>query len=362
MHTWSWTAWVGLVMTVALTATNPLYLCLLLLCVLLVAAVAPRNESAVAGLRALLVFGAAMMAISLLIAMVNGTYGDHVLFTVPGPDVPRWLGGLAIGGPVSGEGLVAATVRGLAILCVLAAFGVFNGAVSPHRVLRTAPAALFHAGLVVTVGLTLLPSTIEDVRRIREMRALRGGPGGVRGLPGLIVPAVIGGLDRSMRLAEAMEARGYAAGAAAARGPRLIGAISAPLFLGAGWCWFYYESLKPLGLALGIAGVAAIAIWALAASRGKSTTSLNSEPWTRADRAATVLSAGLALFVLVAGEAGWVDLRYNPFAGLEWPAFAIAEGALVLLSALPAVWLLFAAPAATAAAEPSPTAAWTVGT
>ena len=31
MHTWSWTAWVGLVMTVALTATNPLYLCLLLL-------------------------------------------------------------------------------------------------------------------------------------------------------------------------------------------------------------------------------------------------------------------------------------------------------------------------------------------
>ncbi len=351
MHTWSWTAWVGLVMTVALTATNPLYLCLLLLCVLLVAALAPRTETAVAGIRALLIFGGGMLVISLLIAMVNGTYGDHVLFTVPGPTVPSWLGGLALGGPVSGEGLVAAAIRGLAILCVLAAFGVFNGAVSPQRVLRTAPAALFHAGLVVTVGLTLLPSTIEDVRRIREMRALRGGPTGFRGLPGLIVPAVVGGLDRSMRLAEAMEARGYAADSAASRGARVVGALSAPLFLGAGWCWFYYPSLKPLGLAMAIAGVAAIVAWAMAAARGKRTTSLNRERWARMDRVATALSAAIALFVLVSGEAGWIDLRYNPFAGLAWPGFALVEGVVVLLCVWPLAPLLLMAPAVSPAVE-----------
>lgn len=209
MHTIAWVGWVTLVMVVALTTTNPYYLGIVLLSVLLVAVLAPKTSTGVTSFRALLVFGVSMLGISVAISVVNGNYGSHELFSILGPELPWWVGGLRIGGPVSGEGLVAALTRGLAILSVLLAFGVFNGAVSPHRVLRTAPAAVFQAGLVVTVGLTLLPSSIEDVRRIREMRALRGARGGLRDLPALVVPAVIGGLERSMRLAEAMEARGY---------------------------------------------------------------------------------------------------------------------------------------------------------
>ena len=138
MHTLAWVAWVALVMTVALTTNNPYYLAIVFLSVILVAVLAPKTGTGIAGFRVLLFFGLGLFAISMGIAVINGNFGDHILFTLPGPELPDWLGGLRLGGPVSGEGLVAAAIRGLAILTVLLAFGVFNGAVSPHRVLRTA--------------------------------------------------------------------------------------------------------------------------------------------------------------------------------------------------------------------------------
>jgi energy-coupling factor transport system permease protein len=342
MHTLAWMAWVAMVMTIALSTTNPLYLCVILLGILLVAAVAPRTGTAVAGFRALLVLGSGLFAVSLAIAVVNGGYGSHVLFTVPGPDVPRWLGGLRIGGPVAAEGLVAATVRGLAILCVLLGFAVFNGAVSAHRVLGTAPAALFHAGLVVTVGLTSLPSSIEDIRRIREVQALRGATAGLRQLPALVVPAVINGLERSMRLAEAMEARGYAWSPPPARWSRPLAAASAPLLLGGAWAWFSYENARPFAAVAFVAGAGAIAAWAWSAARSRRTTQLAPEPLTLADGLAIGGSIVLAFLALAGRSPGWVDLAYNPFAGLGWPAFSPPGAALALAVAWPALRLTIA--------------------
>jgi len=342
VHTLSWAAWVTLVMSVALSTSNPLYLVVVLLCVCLVAALAPRTAQAVAGFRALALLGVGLLVISTGIAVVNGSYGEHELFTVPGPEVPDWLGGLSLGGPVAAEGLVAAVLRSLAILCVFLAFAVFNGAVSPSRILRSAPAALFHAGLVVTVGLALLPASVDDVRRIREMRALRGARTGVRDLPALLVPAVIGGLERSMRLAEAMEARGYAAAPATGRWPRLMGALSAPLFLAAAWVWFYYERYRAFAAVAALVGVVALVAWALLAARGRSTTRLRPEPLALSDRAGIALSIALTALTVVGKAAGWLDLSYNPFAGLEWPGFSPGGAAIALACAWPALLLLTA--------------------
>lgn len=352
----AWVSWIALVMAVALTSTNPFYLGVVLLCVLLVAVLAPRTASAVAGVRALMLFGAGLFAVSMLIAVVNGNYGGHILFTIPGPDVPSWLGGLRIGGPVSAEGLVAAAVRGLAIFCVLLAFGVFNGAVSPQRVLRSAPAALFHAGLVVTVGLTLLPATVEDVRRIREMRALRGAPTGLRSLPSLVVPAVIGGLERSMRLAEAMEARGYGVATETPRLPRFAGAASAPLLLAAASCWYYYPALRPAGLVLALLAAAALGFWGYGAARSRHTTRLREEPAALGDRVLAYASFALAAAAIAGTSAGWFDTSYNPFDGLHWPRFSAAGGLLALSCAWPALRLAFA-PLPQQAGEPAPAAA-----
>lgn len=337
----AWIAWVLLVMVVALATTNPLYLAIVLLSVILVAAFAPRTGTGVTSFRALLLFGVVMFFISVAVATINGNYGDHILFTIPGPDIPSWLGGLRLGGPVSAEGLVAAAIRGTAILCVLFAFGVFNGAVSPHRVLRSTPAALFHASLIVTVGLTLLPSSIEDLRRIREMRALRGARGGIRDLPALVVPAVIGGLERSMRLAEAMEARGYASTARPPAGARLAASASAPLLIAASWLWFYNDSWRWLGGVLALAGVAGLVFWFVAAGRDQKTTRYASETIPLAQRCAIAASLGGMAAALALRLSGEGHLTYNPFAGLPPLEMHPAGALLALLCAWPAAVLVF---------------------
>lgn len=343
-------------MVVALSASNPLYLALILLGVILVAVLAPKGGTAVAGFRALLTFGLVMFVVAVVVATINGNYGDHILFEIPGPEFPRWLGGLRLGGPVSAEGLVASCIRALAILCVLLAFAVFNGAVSPHQVLHTAPAALFHAGLVVTVGLTLLPSSIEDVRRLREMRALRGGATGLRGLPPLVVPAVIGGLERSMRLAEAMEARGYASGPPPAPLPRAIALLSAPLLLVATSLWFYYPDWRPLAAVSAIAAVGCLAFWVRAASSSRQTTRLHQEPLPPADAACVALSLAGIGFALFGPAVGWLDMGYDPFDGLPMPPFELAGALLAVACAWPALRLALApVPRAAEAAPPGET-------
>lgn len=333
MHTGAWLAWVLMVMTVALVTTNPLYLCLVLLSVLVVAVFAPRDATTVLSFRVMLIGAVVLLVISVAIATINGGVGEHVLFTIPGPDLPSWLGGLRIGGPVAAESLVAAAVRGLAILCVFLGFAIFNGAVSPHRVLRIGPAALFHAGLVLTVGLTLLPATIDDLRRLREMRALRGGGSGVRHVPSLVVPAVIGGLERALRLAEAMEARGYAAPPPLPVRARIAGACSVPLALVSGWCWLYAPSLAIVALLLGLGAIAALTYWGWETSRARRTTRMRPEPLSAVDIAGITFAGLLTFAALGARAAGWVDLTYNPFAGLPAPAFELG-GMLIALAVL----------------------------
>jgi energy-coupling factor transport system permease protein len=271
-------------------------------------------------------------------ALLNGGYGQHVLFTIPSPQLPEWLGGLHLGGPVAAESLVAATLRGMAILCVLFSFGVFNGAVSPHRILRGTPAVLFQAGLVVTVGLTLLPSSIEDVRRIREMRALRGARTGVPELPALVVPAVVGGLERSMRLAEAMEARGYGTATPLPRVARVLAACSAPLLLGAISLWSFAPTYRWLAALSAVTGVAFLASWGIIAARKRRTTQLETDPPRKIDRFFIGLSFVIAA-VAIAGP-GWLHAGYDPFAGLHSPSIALPGALLIVACAWPALRLL----------------------
>ena len=321
MHPGSWVAWLALAMGVALSTTNPLYLVVLLLTLSLVAVLAPRAEGvATGGIRAVLFFGGSMFTLSIVVAIINGSYGDHIVFTVPGPSFPSWMGGLRLGGPVSAEGLVAAAIRGSSITCIVVAFFVFSSSVSPQRLLRTSPAALFQAGLVLTVGLTLVPSVVEDLRRVREVRALRGASNGFRSLPALAVPILLGGLERAMRTAEAMEARGYAAASPVARIASFAVVAAPALGLVAASVWFFYPGFRWVAVLAAVGAAASFAIWLRSAARSRRTTRYRPEPIALAERVAALCSCGLAVAVVL-GLLPGLDLGYNPFAGLVWPDF-----------------------------------------
>jgi energy-coupling factor transport system permease protein len=281
---------------------------------------------------------------SIGVAAINGASGEHVLFEVPGPEFPEWFGGLRLGGPVTAEALAGASLRGLAILCVFLGFAVFNGAVSPVRLLRLAPASLFHASLVVTVGLTLLPSIVSDTRRIREMQMLRGSSGRLRDLPGLVVPSVLGGLERSLRLAEAMEARGYAAAEPPSPWARVCAMASLPLMLAGAWLWLYTDGYRLYGLVLALAGLVLIGAWSVAAQRRRVTTRLHDDPVPTVQGFAAIAALGIAIGLPFARSADVVALAYNPFVGLPAPEFAVFPAATVLLAAWPAAFLAFGEP------------------
>lgn len=335
MHPGSWVAWLVLAMGVALSTTNPLYLVVLGLTLALVAAVSPRADGAAnGGFRAVLLFGGSMFLLSLFVVVINGSYGDHILFTVPGPSFPDWMGGLRLGGPVSAEGLLAAAIRGLAIVCIVMAFFVFSSSVSPQRLLRTSPAALFQAGLVLTIGLTLVPSIVEDLHRVREVRALRGAPNGFRSLPSLAVPILLGGLERAMHTAEAMEARGYAAAAPVPRVASVSVVLGPALGLAAASVWFFYPGFRWMAVAGAIAAVGALAVWLRAAASARRTTRYRPQRIPRVERITAMASIVLATAVVFAPIPG-LELGYNPFAALAFPPFGPAALLLLAVCAWP---------------------------
>lgn len=346
MATMAWLVWALMVMAVALSTTNPFYLAIVVLAVVLVAVLAPKDATGSTALRVMAFFGASVLLFAGLVAVVNGSYGEHVLFRIPSLRVPEWLGGLRLGGPVTSEQLVNAGIRGLAILAIVLAFATVNATVTPQQLLHAAPAALFHAALVATIGLTLLPATIEDFRRIREANALRGAPGGLRQLPGLAVPVVLGGLERSLRLAEAMEARGFAPPPAAPLWARAAGMLSAPLGLAGGLGWLYLGDYRWAGALLGVLALILFACWLLGASRRVNGARRRSEALSLGERIA-VVAAGGAAFVAIFGRApGWLELGYSPFDGLAWPAFEPVEALFVLSVAWPAALLFRPRPVA----------------
>ena len=149
-----------------------------------------------------------------LTALTTHTSGSSVddLFTLPQGTLPRILGGFTVGGTIETAVVAQAAAEGLAIIGILAAFGAFNAVASHHELLGAAPRAFHEPGLIVTVALAFVPSTLAAVGAVREAdRARSGGRVVRRGrLVRLAVPILESGMERAVNLAESMDARGFA--------------------------------------------------------------------------------------------------------------------------------------------------------
>jgi energy-coupling factor transporter transmembrane protein EcfT len=131
----------------------------------------------------------------------------EVLFTLPRINLPSWLPGIRIGGPVTWERLSSSLHEGLIIATVIALFGAANSVTSPHKLLRVLPSRNYQVGVTLTIATSVFPQLISSIARIRQAQFLRSGS--KPRISRIAIPLLEESLARAVLLAEAMEARGF---------------------------------------------------------------------------------------------------------------------------------------------------------
>ena len=211
LHSLTWLAWAIAAAATIQLAPSPVYVLLVIGVSAVVVELHAVDSPLARAFPALLLLGVAfgLLRVVLTVATTHGT-GD-VLFTAPDATLPSALGGFTVGGTVELPVLLRAGSEALAIVGMMAAFGAFNAVVSHHELLQAAPRSFYEPGLVVTVALAFVPSTIAAVGAVRDAdRARTGGRAVRRGrLLRQAVPILESGMERAVALAESMDARGF---------------------------------------------------------------------------------------------------------------------------------------------------------
>ncbi len=211
LHAATWIVWAAAAVVSVQLAPNVLYASLILLVTVLVVEVHGRRTGLARAFPLFVALGAGfgLLRVVLTVATTHGI--GTPLATVPHIDLPRILGGFRVGGTLERQVLGQAVADALVIVVVIAVFGAWNAVVSHHEVLQSTPRAFHELGLVVTIALAFVPSTLAALRASRESdRARTGGVIVRRGrLVRHAVPVLESGMERAVALAESMDARGF---------------------------------------------------------------------------------------------------------------------------------------------------------
>jgi energy-coupling factor transport system permease protein len=190
------------------------------------------------------------------------------------------------------------------------------------------------------VAMTLAPQMLADVTRVRRARRLRGrADRGVRAVVSVAMPVLEGALERSLRLAAAMDSRGYGRSTDRSPGARRLTAV---LLLGGllGLCLGIYGLLDGgspplLGLPALLLGGAAAAVGVASAGRRSVRTRYRPDPWTGAEW--LVAGAGLGTGALLVAASLLDPAGVAPTASpLQWPPLPPLGVAAIGLALAPA--------------------------
>ena len=211
IHPLAWWAW-AIILSVALfTSAEPWFAAgLVVAATILVKAykeITPWSRSFAVAMKFIAVILVIRMVIAVLIGVpIPGT----TIFTLPTLQLPEWIAGIRLGGPVTTERLTATLGEVMIIVGVVALFAAATSLTSPHRLIRAIPLAFYQLGLVLTIATAVFPQFVVAIRRITLARRLRGQE--VRGLRHwrkIAIPLLEEALERSLDLAAAMESRGF---------------------------------------------------------------------------------------------------------------------------------------------------------
>lgn len=336
-HTLAWLLWLLGAASLALLNQQPLLQVLLCLAVGAVFRTCAPPSEVRQGWSAFLRLGFFAWAIALAFNLLSVHAGRYVLFRLP----KAWP---LVGGPITLEALLYGLASGASLFAILLVFATFNAVVDMHRLLRWVPAGLSEAGLVVSIAVTFVPQLLTAWREIRDAQRVRGHRvQGLRALVPLVVPLLTMALERSLTLAESMEARGF-------------GGATSPT---SRWGRAAIPVLTVLGLALALAGLTlqalrldagpgawltvaaglgmslgAVALQGWAAHRSR----YSRERWGPADTwvaAASALSFAILVLRRFTSPSAFLYYPYPPSS--PWPTFDPLAGLAAVLLAAPAL-------------------------
>ena len=194
--------WAVAGVTVAVSVSNPVYRCLLILAALNLVLVAGRPGVARRPLLLTLLFA---VGLATVLNAVLGHSGTHVLLRLP-EAIP------VLGGPLTLEGLYFGAGVGLGLAAAVLALAPLSLCLEPDQLVGALPPALGRTGAALGAALNLVPAVTRSVAAIGEAQRLRGLPPGLLGARAVLLPATLTALEDSLQLAESMEARAYGSG------------------------------------------------------------------------------------------------------------------------------------------------------
>lgn len=338
-HPLIWLAWLAAAALPALSTRNPLYLGLVLIAVAVNHTALGRDHPQARSWGAFVRFSAWLWLLTIPFTALTSHHGNLVLFSLP----RHWP---VIGGPITLESILYGLTAGLALITLLSVFAVFNVAVDQARLLRLTPGFVYQTGIVAGIAVAFVPQMVASWQAIYEAQQVRGHKvRRIRDLLPLILPLLVTGLERAMRLAESMETRGFGGQIVQASARRrLLHQASLLAGLGLGGVGFALSGFwRDSGVVAGLlmAAGAVCLVWSFwDQGRRIRRSRYRRWAWRPLDRLALAvaligLSAWAAIWLL---RAEW--LFYYPYPPYSpWPTFNPVPGTVIALLALPGILL-----------------------
>ena len=211
LHALTWLVWAIAAAASVQLAPNPAYVLVVILAAAIVVEAHADDGPLARGFPLLVGVGVVFAVVRVVLTALTTHGSGDALFTLPDATLPTVLGGFTVGGPVQTAVILRTAAEGLAIVGILAAFGAFNAVVSHAELLQTAPRAFHEVGLIVTVAIAFVPSTVAAATSAREAdRARTGGRVVRRGrILRQLLPILETGMERAVSLSESMDSRGF---------------------------------------------------------------------------------------------------------------------------------------------------------
>ncbi len=325
----AWVIWLIAMAVITLLSRNPFYILILLLVARLVQAACALPGLGVKFRFWRLAFIIVSLSIAFNVLLVH--IGATVVLTLPNN---WWI----IGGTLTLEAAIYGMINGLTLVTLLAIFLVFNSVVPVSELIRLTPRAAANIGLVVIIAVTYVPETIDQLQRIREAQALRGHRlRGIRDWQPIVIPLLIGGLERAMSLAETMVARGYGSTTNMRHSLAIqLGLLAALLLTLGGWTLSFWFGRA--GWALVAAGIVMMIAMSRWLGKQVNHTRYRARPWKKWDWALVVSTiASLILVFLPVLLSDRSALFYIPYPQASLPSFDVLVGMGLAALAAPAI-------------------------